>query len=49
MLDLSITVNINRTTKIRHRYCLFLELLPRCCQDVAEIIVGVFYPIRKRI
>ena len=47
MLDLYVTVNINRTTKIQLRYCLFPQLLPRYCQSVAEPVQGVFHPIVK--
>ena len=37
MLNFTVTVNINRTTKIQHSYCLLKELLPSKFEVIANI------------
>ena len=44
-MDLCVTVNINRSTKIHHRSCHLKQLLPCNEKDIAEAIVGVFRPL----
>ena len=49
MLDFIVTVNINRTTKIRHRYCQLKELLLRKFEVIADVATYELQSPRKRL
>jgi hypothetical protein len=38
MLNFTVTVNINRTANIQHRYCLIQPLLPSICLAIAKVL-----------
>lgn len=49
MLKLSVTVNINRTTKFQHRYCQLKELLPSKFEVIADVATYELQSPRKRL